>query len=528
MESILTLFVTGLFVFHSHFSPSSSKKRPVLALPVLWLKKKISLDEPGILTYKSKLLEPAQETLATSKTRKFPWEEYLRLKHIQDHGGHLTIKDIGRLLELEVQYQYTECLTEPLDLECKEPQKSPCEVFSGAHRTAGGFCSKDSTLVNEESKSSTENESASEEFVAEAEQSTQLVLPELTLRCSEQIRDAISDAESSHILNLTGNNLSSSDLSALFDSLDQDLLKQIHTLEISNNQLAEPVDLSRLSELRIINAAFNQLSDFPLQWYQQLKTRKSIDHVSSLDLTGNPINRFDDLDCLDSEPEVTLILPNNPLLVITIKSSSSSLNSVYFSKEFPSAIIDNKLYLGDIRHLDLETLARLNIGTVFNCANDKDVVTRTSILRRQAHSPLIHDLKLSDDERQKLELPLLAKQIHDALELGQTVMVNCRQGVSRSATLIVAYLMLHKEFNLIEAVLHVKKSRDCIQPNPGFMRQLIDLELQLRPKTDEEALIEVLEQHFGLDVKIPNPLAPKTSQFDNIDLESSVSSSAST
>ncbi|RVE68494.1 hypothetical protein OJAV_G00091980 [Oryzias javanicus] len=68
--------------------------------------------------------------------------------------------------------------------------------------------------------------------------------------------------------------------------------------------------------------------------------------------------------------------------------------------------------------------------------------------------------------------------IHRALNRGGKVLVHCHVGVSRSATLVLAYLMLKQNLTLVEAICTVKDSRGVI-PNRGFLRQLIKLDGQL-------------------------------------------------
>lgn len=58
------------------------------------------------------------------------------------------------------------------------------------------------------------------------------------------------------------------------------------------------------------------------------------------------------------------------------------------------------------------------------------------------------------------------------------VLVHCHVGVSRSATLVLAYLMLKQNLTLVEAICVVKDNRGVI-PNRGFLRQLIKLDGRL-------------------------------------------------
>ena len=65
--------------------------------------------------------------------------------------------------------------------------------------------------------------------------------------------------------------------------------------------------------------------------------------------------------------------------------------------------------------------------------------------------------------------------IRRSLEAGGRVMVNCWQGASRSATVVLAFLMMHHDMELATVLAQVKSRRD-IRPNNGFLRQLLTLE----------------------------------------------------
>ncbi|XP_012321722.2 dual specificity phosphatase 29 isoform X2 [Aotus nancymaae] len=58
------------------------------------------------------------------------------------------------------------------------------------------------------------------------------------------------------------------------------------------------------------------------------------------------------------------------------------------------------------------------------------------------------------------------------------ILVHCVMGRSRSATLVLAYLMIHKDMTLVDAIQQVAKNR-CILPNRGFLKQLRELDKQL-------------------------------------------------
>ncbi|KAL4641097.1 hypothetical protein GN956_G11367 [Arapaima gigas] len=59
------------------------------------------------------------------------------------------------------------------------------------------------------------------------------------------------------------------------------------------------------------------------------------------------------------------------------------------------------------------------------------------------------------------------------------LLVHCVMGRSRSATLFLAYLMIHQDLTVVEAIEHVRQRR-CILPNRGFLKQLRLLDIQLQ------------------------------------------------
>jgi hypothetical protein len=65
---------------------------------------------------------------------------------------------------------------------------------------------------------------------------------------------------------------------------------------------------------------------------------------------------------------------------------------------------------------------------------------------------------------------------------GKGVLVHCTMGMSRSATLVLAYLIRHNDMSLADAISYMKARRPVASPNPGFMTQLIQFEQTLRGK----------------------------------------------
>ncbi|KAL3266695.1 hypothetical protein HHI36_010857 [Cryptolaemus montrouzieri] len=72
--------------------------------------------------------------------------------------------------------------------------------------------------------------------------------------------------------------------------------------------------------------------------------------------------------------------------------------------------------------------------------------------------------------------PLVKRFIDDALMKNFKVLVHGNTGTSRSATLVLAYIMEKFGLSSLEAYRYVKEKRGCINPNDGFVAQLTEYE----------------------------------------------------
>lgn len=83
-----------------------------------------------------------------------------------------------------------------------------------------------------------------------------------------------------------------------------------------------------------------------------------------------------------------------------------------------------------------------------------------------------------DHQNQKLPLNETTLWLQTALATPHSnVLVHCLAGISRSPTVVAAYLTVATECTAAEAIAHIKSLRPIIDPNPGFMRQLVEWSL---------------------------------------------------
>ncbi|CAG9334820.1 unnamed protein product [Blepharisma stoltei] len=76
-----------------------------------------------------------------------------------------------------------------------------------------------------------------------------------------------------------------------------------------------------------------------------------------------------------------------------------------------------------------------------------------------------------------MHLPNALKFIHQNISQDKKVFIHCAAGVSRSVSIVCAYLMAKYHISYDRALKEVRNRRWCALPNPGFARQLRNISL---------------------------------------------------
>ena len=134
-------------------------------------------------------------------------------------------------------------------------------------------------------------------------------------------------------------------------------------------------------------------------------------------------------------------------------------------------IVKNKLYLGDMFDAnDADMIKNKNISCIICVAERLKIINTNPCVK-------VYNYELSDDYN--CNISLYFDEIGEIIRKENSVLVNCAAGVSRSATIVLAYIMKYYNLDLKTAFLLVRKKRERICPNKKFMEYLLDYELSL-------------------------------------------------
>jgi protein-tyrosine phosphatase len=81
----------------------------------------------------------------------------------------------------------------------------------------------------------------------------------------------------------------------------------------------------------------------------------------------------------------------------------------------------------------------------------------------------------TDKQKIKVYINQAVAFIHAKLSEDKQVLVHCMSGITRSATVVVAYLMLHKQMSLDDAVNLVRSKRPKALTTVRYEQALMEL-----------------------------------------------------
>ncbi|KAM3869479.1 dual specificity protein phosphatase 10 [Diretmus argenteus] len=215
----------------------------------------------------------------------------------------------------------------------------------------------------------------------------------------------------------------------------------------------------------------------------------SLPTAQSLHLVLNSLNREQD----EENSRVHLSLPLSSSLPASLSDES------VMTPDAENAVVSPILpflFLGNERDAqDLDLLLHLNIGYVVNVTTHLPLYHLNSGLVRYKRLPA------TDNSKQNLRqyFEEVFEFIEEAHQRGQGVLVHCQAGVSRSATIVIAYLMKHTLMTMTDAYKYVRSRRSVVSPNLNFMGQLLEFERDLNSGVTPRILMPKLS---GLETQV--------------------------
>ncbi|CAF1278237.1 unnamed protein product [Adineta steineri] len=142
----------------------------------------------------------------------------------------------------------------------------------------------------------------------------------------------------------------------------------------------------------------------------------------------------------------------------------------------PSLVIDEFLYHGTINHArNMKLLRDLNIRHIINTCHvplEEEIIKKSNVLW----------IDMQDEE--DVDINQYFEKTNDFLlsckEKKEKVLVHCQMGISRSSSIVLAYLMKYHHDTLMKAYDFLLDRRPISCPNPSFLLQLIRYEKKLR------------------------------------------------
>ncbi|KAL0577895.1 hypothetical protein V5O48_004090 [Marasmius crinis-equi] len=154
-------------------------------------------------------------------------------------------------------------------------------------------------------------------------------------------------------------------------------------------------------------------------------------------------------------------------------------------------VVDDQIFIGNLASAKApEVRERLGITHILSVCQDF-----------HSTGPNHLSICVADSEYEDIliHLPKACKFIQSALDEGGRVLVHCVMGVSRSTTVLAAYLMQSRRISPTAALRIIQKCRPCVLPNYGFLKQLdVFAECDYRPSSDNPSYVcwkRIQEQH---------------------------------
>ncbi|GFO12758.1 dual specificity protein phosphatase 3 [Plakobranchus ocellatus] len=176
----------------------------------------------------------------------------------------------------------------------------------------------------------------------------------------------------------------------------------------------------------------------------------------------------DDRPCTVDELERIITAPSNGFILLPNTPYDEICEGIYIGEGDSASSVN--------------CMKRLGITHVLNAALGKDAfhVNTNHVMYRKAGMEFL-GIEATDflNYDMSKHFNVAVDFIETGVQSGGKVFVHCVQGVSRSATLVLAFLMIKRHMPVQDALRLVRSKRE-VCPNPGFLQQLCQLHEHLK------------------------------------------------
>jgi len=145
-----------------------------------------------------------------------------------------------------------------------------------------------------------------------------------------------------------------------------------------------------------------------------------------------------------------------------------------YEGSLPHDILDSRLFLGSFKHSEkYDIISELKITHILNITAECENVHEDKGIKYLKISILDEsDKEIHNHFKQAYEF------IHEALsdDNSNHILIHCAMGKSRSATITIMFLMKRFSWNFEKAFNFVKRKREIVCPNEGFVQRLQEFE----------------------------------------------------
>jgi len=136
--------------------------------------------------------------------------------------------------------------------------------------------------------------------------------------------------------------------------------------------------------------------------------------------------------------------------------------------------VTKHIFLGSYYEtLDEDFMRKNQIKYVLNTASEIPI-SRNQVITMH--------IKLNDSPSQCLILDPALRFINEAISRKMNILIHCHLGKSRSAAILIAYLIIEKGMTYKKALSLITRCRPIVDMNEGFQQQLKNLSLRIYKK----------------------------------------------